>query len=217
MDLHGERTAQPPFAAHGDAEQSAQRQEDAEIGREGGQRADHRIADDVEHQDGLAAVFVGKHAEEEGADEARRQCQEQRLGDCRDVGVEFGCDIGEQECQKEEIKSVERPAEEGGKDGFLLLRIEGQDVPPSIFTDARNYRPVCVRPVVTFSRGSCDRTPPANDRSGRSSRIGSRFPDRRPSARRCRLRAPRPGGRRRADALHAPDRRRGRRHRGSRW
>ena len=112
--LHRQRTAEAPFAAHRDAEQRAQGEEHPQARREGGERADHGIADDVEHQRRLASPSVADLAEDEGADEAHRQRQEQGVGDLRHLDAEFLGDVLEQEGQKKEIEGVEHPSEKRG-------------------------------------------------------------------------------------------------------
>ncbi len=109
--FHRQRTAEAPFAAHRDAEQRAQRQEHPQARREGGERADHGIAGDVEHQRRLAPPLVADLAEDEGADEAHRQGEEQSVGDLRHPDAELLGDVLEQEGQKKEIEGVERPSE----------------------------------------------------------------------------------------------------------
>ena len=119
--LHRQRAAEAPFAAHRDAEQRAQDEEDGEVRREGGERADDRIGEDVEHQRGLAPPSVADAAEDEGADEAHRQRQEEGVGDRRHLDAELLGDVLEHEGEDEEVERVERPAEIGGEDGPLLL------------------------------------------------------------------------------------------------
>ena len=92
----------------------------ARLGEKAAARADHRIADDVEHQRRLAAPFVADPAENEGADEAHRQRQEQGVGDVGHADAEFLGDVLEREGQQEEVEGVERPAEIGGEHRLLL-------------------------------------------------------------------------------------------------
>ena len=86
--FHDQRTAQSPFAAHGDAEQGAQDEENCEVGRKRRRRADDGIAEDVDHQRRLAADPVADLAEDEGADETHGERQEQRIGDFGNVDAE---------------------------------------------------------------------------------------------------------------------------------
>ena len=119
--LHRERAAEAPFAAHGDAEQRPQDQEHNEVRREGGERADDRVAEDVQHQGRLASPPVAEAAEDEGADEPHRQRQEERVGHRRNLDAELLGDVLEQKGQEEEVEGVEHPAEKCGEDGHPLL------------------------------------------------------------------------------------------------
>ena len=128
--LHRQRTAEAPFAAHGDAEQRPQDQEHDEVRREGGEGAEDRVAEDVQHQRRFASPPVAEAAEDEGADEPHRQRQEERIGDRRDLDAELLGDVLEQEGQEEEIERVEHPAEEGGGDRLLLIPRKVHRRPP---------------------------------------------------------------------------------------
>ena len=120
--LHRQRAAEPPFAAHRDTEQRSQNQEDPKVRRKGRERADDRIAEDVEHQRGLAPPYVADAAKDERADETHREGQEQCIGDRRHIDAELLGDVLEDEGQNEEIERVEHPAEIRGDDGLYLLR-----------------------------------------------------------------------------------------------
>ena len=119
--FHCQRAAKAPLATHGDAKQRAQDQKDREIRREGGERPEDRIAENVKHERRLAAPPVAETAEDERADEPHRQRQEKRVGDRRHVDAEFLGDVLEQKGQEEEIEGVEHPAEKGGGDRLLLV------------------------------------------------------------------------------------------------
>ena len=148
--LHRQRTAEAPFAAHRDPEQRAQHQEDPEVRREGGERADDRIAEDIEHQRRLAAPTVADAAEDESADEPHRERQEQRVGDRRHFDAELLGDVLEQEGQQEEVERIEHPAEKGGDHRLLLFRRQVHRVLPS---QAANPAPVFVILVQTGEGG----------------------------------------------------------------
>ena len=66
--LQGERGADAPDAAHGDAEESAADEEAVQGGGEGGGEFEDGEGDDVDHQGGAAAELLGHRAEEERAD-----------------------------------------------------------------------------------------------------------------------------------------------------
>ncbi len=88
--------------------------------REGSECAQHREADDVEHQCGFPSPFVADAAEDEGANKAHRQGEEQRIGHGRHINAEFLGNIGNEEGEQEEVEGVESPAEIGGQHGFFL-------------------------------------------------------------------------------------------------
>lgn len=115
-----ERGTDTPFAAHGDSEESAKDEEDAERGGECAGEFDDGEAEDVEHQDGAAAVAVGEHAEEERADGSEGLGEEDGAEDVGRFGVEVGGDGFDAEDEEEEVETVECPAEEGGDEGMPL-------------------------------------------------------------------------------------------------
>ncbi len=119
--FHCERGADAPFAAHGDAEERAQDEEHGETAGEAGRESEHRVAQDVGHQRRTPAVAVGGAAEDEGADRAHGERQDEREGDGRDLGVEFGRDVADDEHHQEEVEGVEHPAEIGGGDDAFLF------------------------------------------------------------------------------------------------
>ena len=129
--FHRQRAAEAPFAAHGDAEQRAQDQKDREVRRESSERAEDRIAEDIQHQRRLAPPPVAKPAEDERADEPHRQRQEQRVGHRRHTDAELLGDVLEQKGQEEEVEGVEHPAEKGGEDGHPLLPRKVHRRPPA--------------------------------------------------------------------------------------
>ena len=137
--LHRQRAAEAPFAAHRHAEQRPQHQEDPEARSEGGERADDRKAEDVEHQRRPASPNVADPAENEGADEPHGERQEQGVGDRRDVDPELLGDVLEKKGQEEEIERVEHPAEKRGQDRSLLRRGQIHWRPP----DSQTLRPQC--------------------------------------------------------------------------
>src|SRR5579863_2028009 len=123
--FHGERAAETPFATHGDAKERAQNEENDEIGREGGERADDRVTNDVDHQRGLAADSIADPPENEGANKTGREGEEQRPRDFeRDAeyfdGAKFFGDVAQLEDQNKEIEGVESPTKERGEHRFLL-------------------------------------------------------------------------------------------------
>ncbi len=98
--LRRQRTAEAPFAAHCDAEQRAQDKEDGEIQGKRRERADDRIAGDVEHQRRPASPSVADAAEDEGANEPHRQRQKQSVGDRRHTDAELLGDVAAVEAKK---------------------------------------------------------------------------------------------------------------------
>ena len=117
----------PPIATPNSA---AQNQEHGQVRRERRRGADDGIAEDVEHQRRLAAELVAEPAEHEGADEAHRQRQEQRVGDRGDVDAELLGDVLDDEGQQEEIEGVERPAEIGRDDRLCSGATSGPSILP---------------------------------------------------------------------------------------
>jgi hypothetical protein len=110
--FHGERGAHPPFAAHGDAEQGAQDEQDREVWRETRGKFEDRVQQHVDHQGRAASPSVGRAPEQIGADRPHRQGQQNGESDLGNIGAEFLGDVLEDEHQKEKIKSVQRPPQE---------------------------------------------------------------------------------------------------------
>ncbi len=126
--FEGERCADSPLAAHGDAEEGAEDEKAVEGGGEGGGEFEDREGDDVEDQRRAAAVFFGHRAEEECADRAHGEGPEDGFFDLLAAGVEVGGDGGEAEGEEEEVEGVERPAEEAGGEGVALGWGEGTEL-----------------------------------------------------------------------------------------
>ena len=122
--FHDQARAEPPFAAHADAEQEAQHEQTGQCRREAGGKLEDREEDDVGHQHRAAAEMLGQPAEEEGADRPRCERQEDAFGDRLHVGAELLGDGREHEHHQEEVEGVERPAEIARPDRAALRRFE---------------------------------------------------------------------------------------------
>ena len=119
--FHGQRRADAPFAAHGDAEDGAQDQERGEIRRETGCEFNRRIEQHVDHQSRPASPAIGSAAEDVGADRPHRQSEQDGEGDVGDLRAEFRRDVLEHENQEEKIESVERPTQKARRHDVLLF------------------------------------------------------------------------------------------------
>jgi len=95
--LHGERSAHPPLATHGDTVEGAQHDQHSEIRREPGGKFEKRIEHYVDHQRRPTAVAIGSAPEQEGADRPHRQGQQDGNGDVANLGVEFSGNVFEHE------------------------------------------------------------------------------------------------------------------------
>ena len=79
--LHGERGTDAPLAAHTDAVNSAQNQEDGVVWREAAQEFDDGKEHYIRHQRTASAVTIGQHAENHGADRTHGESSGRRKND----------------------------------------------------------------------------------------------------------------------------------------
>ena len=119
--LKSERGADTPFAAHCEAEEGAQDQEDGERWRESTGKFDDREADDVGDEDGTASISVSQHAEDQSAERAKGLGHEDRAEDCGGLRVEFAGDSVDTKDEEEKVEAVEGPTKEGGQESVSLL------------------------------------------------------------------------------------------------
>ena len=122
--LHGQRRAHAPLAAHADAVKCPEGQECSVVGREAAGEFDHGIEEDVGHERHAAAVAVGEQTEEQRAHRAHGKRGGERPDDVGLTHPEMGGERIDQKHDDEEIKGVERPAEEAGEYGVALLAAE---------------------------------------------------------------------------------------------
>ena len=119
--LKGQCRAYAPLAAHGNAEQCPQHQQDAERRRKGAGQFNHRETEDVEHQNRPAAIAVGQHSEQKRADRAEGLGHEDRAQHRRGLGVKLARNGLDAEDEQEEVETIERPAKKGGQKCVPLL------------------------------------------------------------------------------------------------
>ena len=124
----GEGSADAPLAAHGDAEEGAQGEQDGERGSKGAGELDDGEAEDVEDEDGASAIAVGEEAEEERADGTEGLRPEDGAEDGGGARVEVVCDGFDTKDEQEKVEAVEGPAKEGGDEGVALRGGEAAEV-----------------------------------------------------------------------------------------
>src|SRR5580704_2582993 len=150
--LHHQRRAYAPFAAHADAVENAQNEEDRVVRREAAEKLNHREENDVSNQRNAAAVAVRQETKNHRA----HRTHEQRPGDGGDdvsfADVKLCRERVEEENDDKEIERVQRPAEKSG--GYCMELRSAAGVRCGSHWEFVGQ--VCARaePVSTYSRRS---------------------------------------------------------------
>ena len=127
--LHRQRGAEAPLAAHADAVEQPEHDQDREVRRERAQEADGRVEQHVDDQRDPPPDPVRPEPEQQRAD---RPHQQRDRGQERDLllrGAEVGRDVGVHQHDDEVVERVHRPAQQGGGEGVAL--VAGERRPPA--------------------------------------------------------------------------------------
>src|SRR5205807_9332331 len=87
---------------------------------DGCRQSKHRVRDDIDHQRDPAAKPVGHQSEQNRSYWTHRQRQENCLRDGGNFRLELSRNRADTEVQKEEVKSVDRPAQKAGNESIPL-------------------------------------------------------------------------------------------------
>ena len=128
--FHGQRTADTPLAAHGDAEQRSLNEESQQGRGQARQKFENGITQHADHQHRPAAEMVGEPAEDDSAKRAHRQRQGDRDRDSGDGHAKFLGDIAEHEDHQEEVESIQHPAQEAGNHHLTRPIVVAHSFPP---------------------------------------------------------------------------------------
>jgi hypothetical protein len=87
-------------------------------------KTEQRIQDDVQDQDGAAAIIIGQAPEQEGAQRPHRQGQGQGQRDGRNLDIELLGDVRHHEGQDEKVEGIQGPAQIGGGDACFCAPVQ---------------------------------------------------------------------------------------------